>query len=191
MYVLLLICIKLQLPLEGVIGFRNIPRQFEEHCIKHCDWFLCNSFSVQDVHGGLQKAASPDLGWRNPSRTIIHIADAPGHGSRLADLHATEGMVDDMPDYDSDGKLLEALLCNLRVDVKVISSYERKNNHYLRMWYWRQKAAETLKSCGKTVRLEGLLGKFWSFQLPKASKFAKSPTSLSTNVGKLPNFAVL
>ena len=71
------------------------------------------------MHGGLEKAASPELGWKNQARTIVHIADAPGHGSRLATDFHLEGCDDEYPDYDNDGKMLEALLGKLRLDIKV------------------------------------------------------------------------
>lgn len=73
----------------------------------------------QDVHGGLEKAADPLLGWKNEYRTIIHIADAPGHGSRLYDPDDASWMGDLEPNYDSDGTKLAELLLKLRIDIKV------------------------------------------------------------------------
>ena len=81
---------------------------------------MCCGCWIQDVHGGLEKAGSPELGWSNPARTIVHIADAPGHGTRLADPDAFWGRSgDNYPDHDADGKELTKLLHNLRVDLQV------------------------------------------------------------------------
>ena len=34
----------------------------------------------EDIFGGLERVIS--LGWKNPNRILIHIGDAPQHGSR-------------------------------------------------------------------------------------------------------------
>jgi hypothetical protein len=34
----------------------------------------------EDVFGGLEKVIN--LGWKNPNRILIHVGDAPQHGSR-------------------------------------------------------------------------------------------------------------
>lgn len=34
----------------------------------------------EDIFGGLEKSIS--LGWKNPNRILIHIGDAPQHGTR-------------------------------------------------------------------------------------------------------------
>ena len=34
----------------------------------------------EDIFGGLEKVIS--LGWKNPNRILIHVGDAPQHGSR-------------------------------------------------------------------------------------------------------------
>ncbi|KXZ49724.1 hypothetical protein GPECTOR_20g581 [Gonium pectorale] len=74
----------------------------------------------EDVHGGLEKAASDELGWSNQARTIIHIADAPGHGRRLAPPDAWWGPKgDNHPDFDADGSILTGLLRKLRVELQV------------------------------------------------------------------------
>lgn len=68
------------------------------------------------MHGALGEAASLLLGWKNQARTIVHIADAPGHGQRL---HGNYEWNDQLPDYDSDGLELKQRLDTLRFDTKV------------------------------------------------------------------------
>ena len=36
--------------------------------------------TCEDIFGGLEKVIS--LGWKNPNRILIHVGDAPQHGSR-------------------------------------------------------------------------------------------------------------
>lgn len=81
------------------------------------------------MHGGLEKAADPLLGWSNEYRTIIHIADAPGHGTRLYDPADAPWMGDLEPNYDQDGSQLAALLLKLRVDVKVRRIVSQSMDH--------------------------------------------------------------
>ena len=51
----------------------------------------------EDVLGGLKKAIGAS--WKNKSRCIIHIADAPPHGRTLNDLTGSE---DSYPEYGSE-----------------------------------------------------------------------------------------
>ncbi|PNH04363.1 hypothetical protein TSOC_009473, partial [Tetrabaena socialis] len=79
--------------------------------------------ATKDVHGALEKAGSAEMLWeRDPlmTRTVVHIADAPGHGARLHQglESAKSEKFDKLPDHDKDGKELERLLRHLRETVK-------------------------------------------------------------------------
>ncbi|GFR50312.1 hypothetical protein Agub_g12505 [Astrephomene gubernaculifera] len=121
----------------GVVGYRDLhlePR-FEllpftpvSACNEGCNvikqWLNKLKFTTdkandypEDVHGGLEKAAAPELGWKSAARTIVHIADAPGHGKRLTGPNAS--FRDDFPNHDADGKELVKLLTRLRLETKV------------------------------------------------------------------------
>ena len=52
--------------------------------------------TCEDVHGGLE--AILQLSWQSPNRCLIHIADAPAHGSRFHD-----GCNDAYKDYNDTG----------------------------------------------------------------------------------------
>ncbi|PNH04365.1 hypothetical protein TSOC_009476 [Tetrabaena socialis] len=79
---------------------------------------------AQDVHGALEKAGSAEMLWEpDPlmTRTVVHLADAPGHGVRLHQglESAKSKNFDQLPDHDKDGKELEHLLRHLRETVKL------------------------------------------------------------------------
>ena len=76
---------------------------------------MCSS---KDVHGGLGKAC--EMAWTSGSRTLVHIADAPGHGQRLAQSGApSQYLKDHYPDVDPDGSDLRKIMLRLREDLKV------------------------------------------------------------------------
>ncbi|GAX77408.1 hypothetical protein CEUSTIGMA_g4854.t1 [Chlamydomonas eustigma] len=59
------------------------------------------------------------MAWSSGSRTLIHIADAPGHGLRLAPLGVPpEYLRDDHPEFDRDGSQMRKILLRLREDLK-------------------------------------------------------------------------
>ncbi|PNH02305.1 Alpha-protein kinase vwkA [Tetrabaena socialis] len=107
-------------PLEGVEGsVSSVTRKWLESV-------LCcgGGDTAEDVHGALEKAGSAEMLWgRDPmmTRTVVHIADAPGHGARLHQglESAKSEKFDKLPDHDKDGKELERLLRHLRETVKV------------------------------------------------------------------------
>ena len=86
------------------------------------------------MHGGLEQATLPSLGWAAPSsRTVIHITDAPGHGRRLKDTSVDASVqrfnVDDEPlkDFDADGSQLRTLMLKLREELKVTKNMGHYN----------------------------------------------------------------
>ncbi len=77
----------------------------------------------EDVHGGLE--AVLDLSWSKQNRCLIHIADAPAHGSRFHDFSADEDFYDeygydryddysDYNDKDPRGLVIEDLLDRIK-----------------------------------------------------------------------------
>ena len=77
----------------------------------------------EDVFGGLEKVLS--LNWTAPStRIVMHIADAPCHGSRF------HSMGDDYPSGDPSGLTAEDLLPRLQQDANVFTfMFFKLNNH--------------------------------------------------------------
>mmetsp|Transcript_29855 Transcript_29855/g.88401 ORF Transcript_29855/g.88401 Transcript_29855/m.88401 type:complete len:302 (-) Transcript_29855:310-1215(-) len=74
---------------------------------------------AEDVHGALEAAGASEIGWRSASRAIVHMADSPGHGTRLHDETAHDDVrqpwYDQLPNYDEHGNLLFKLMKKLFV----------------------------------------------------------------------------
>ena len=73
----------------------------------------------EDVFGGFQKAIK--LNWSSQTRCLIHIADAPCHGSRFHDLKESDDEYADNNQQDINGLRIENLISDLK---------EKKKSYY-------------------------------------------------------------
>jgi len=70
--------------------------------------------AAEDVNGGLQKAIYA-LDWKNPTKTIIHIADAPCHGTKFHNVEEEyDGYDDNYPNGLADDVPFEQLFTDIK-----------------------------------------------------------------------------
>jgi len=84
----------------------------------------CTLDDPEDVFSGIEEAARMD--WRSRVRVIIHLGDAPQHGTDFHDLPANK---DNYPNGDPKGRSLKTLLELLRHECKV-SEAGSQHSHF-------------------------------------------------------------
>eukprot|EP00955_Chlamydomonas_euryale_P078973 363226-Chlamydomonas_euryale.AAC.7 len=126
-----------------------------------------------DVHGALEAAGASEIGWRSASRAIVHMADSPGHGTRLHDETAHDDVrqpwYDQLPNYDEHGNLLFKLMKKLfvlRQGLGFRMCFSTQMNHcvvpYYYVYYTRTSRSQppypaSFSACNRTPAVDCIL----------------------------------